>query len=305
MYELLLCHRCARSAGRTVLREHWRTVRAPLVATLKDALGYEYYGQLHRASRLNPLYLGILASRSWPLTALFSVVQGLPLPKPFRRADLADERWDAVELFRYGSREALVAALTSEAGLAAARRLAADAIGLVRYGAAVISEVVPVYDDPALRWPRTATVFCLRARPPMTRAQMLERWRTAHRELVLSLQPGLGYRNYDQLHAREEPELASAIGAFGVTESTFDGVAVLAYGSQRELLARLFSPATQFANLKLVRDEVNFIDGRNSALVFGEVELVAVSEALRSPDEPAQDRLASRRMSSAAFSAIM
>lgn len=283
MYALLLCYRRGRRAGRFAFRDHWRVRRASVIAELKSALGYDSYAQIHRASRLNILYLGILASRSWPLTALFSVMQGLPVPRLTRRANVAAERWDAVEIFRYESRETFLGALTSAAGLAAAKRLSADALGLVRHSAAVVSEIVPVYDDPGLGWPRTVTLFCLRARPPMTRAAMLERWRTAHRDLVLSLQPGLGYLNYDQLHARDASELMAAVEAFGATEGSFDGVAVIAYRNQQDLIRRLFSPATQIGNLKLVRDEVNFIDGRNSALVFGEATMVAGSGTTQPP----------------------
>lgn len=274
MYELLLCHRRSRRTGRGAFRDHWRSHRASLVAALKDQLGYDGYVQLHRSSRLNILYLGILASRSWPLAALFSVIQGLPLPSWRSRTDRIDERWDAVEIFRYESRAALVAALTAPAGLAAAARLSADALGFVRHSVAVVADVLPAYDDPALPWPRTVTLFCLRARPPMTRPAMLERWGGAHKALVQSLQLALGYRRYDQLHARETIEIVPAFKALGVSAGSFDGVALLAYGSQWDLIRRLPSPATQIGNLKLVWDEVNFIDGKNSALVFGEAEVL-------------------------------
>jgi hypothetical protein len=37
------------------------------------------------------------------------------------------------------------------------------------------------------------------------------------------------------------------------------------------------SPATQVANLRLGKDEVHFIDGQNSALMFGEAHRLRVS----------------------------
>jgi len=278
MYELLLCHRRSRHTGIGALRDHWRHRRGPVVTELKGALRYDSYVQVHRSSRLNILYLGILASRSWPLSALFSVLQGRSVPPLMGRPGRCNELWDVVESFRYASHMALVEAVTSDVGIAALKRLSADALGFVRQCAAVVAEVLPVYDDPSLGWPRTVTVFCLRARPPMTRDSMLERWRTAHRELVLSLRPTLEYRKYDQLHARDAPDLATE--AVGVPIGTFDGVAMLAYGSQWDLIKRLLSPATQIGNLRLSKDEVNFIDGRNSTLVFGEAYAFSGGETL-------------------------
>lgn len=270
MFELVLCHRRSRQTGIGVMRDHWRGTRAALVAQLRGALGFERYVQVHRVSRLNTLYLGILASRSWPLGALFSVLQGLPVPPLTGRGGGFEEKWDVVEAFRYGSEAALVQALTSGAGVAALERLSGDARPLVRHGTALLVEVLPLYEEAGLGWPRAVTVFCLRARPPLTRETMLERWRTIHRRLVLSLQPALGYRHYDQLHVRAATELAPAAAALGVPFGDFDGIAWLSHGNEGELKRRLLSPATNIANLRLSKDEVNFIDGRNSALVFGE-----------------------------------
>lgn len=263
MYELLLCHRRAHWVTPGAFFDHWRGRRREVVAQLRPALRYTAYAQLERTSRFDIVYLALRLSRSWPVAALLSAVQRLPVPPLFGRSE-DDERWDVVESFRYDSREELRAALESWEGVAAVAQLRADALGRVRNGATLVAEDLIVADDQTLGYPRTVTRFCLRARAPMTHAQMLERWKTAHKALVTELQPPLGYREYDQLHV--EPT-RKADG------SAFDGVAVLAYDAESSLLRRLLDVRTQLANFRLVKDEVHFIDLGRSALVFGQESL--------------------------------
>jgi hypothetical protein len=181
-----------------------------------------------------------------------------------------EEQWDLVEAFWYPSREALLHALTSQAGAEAGSQLAADGKRWVRRTAVITAEVFVANEDSTLRYPRIVTLFCLRALSSMTREQMLDYWGTSHKKLVMSLRSALKYRKYDQLHVRSAPELTTAVENLGGSAGEeFDGVAALAYGSQWELVRGLVNPRTQFANLKLVKDEVTFIDGTRSALVFG------------------------------------
>jgi len=259
MYELLLCHRRAHWVTPGAFFDHWRGRRREVVAQLRPALRYAQYVQLERASRFNILYLAIRASRSWPVTALLAALQRLPLPSFFTGSE-GDERWDVVESFRYASRGDLEAAFGSPEGIAALRSLGADALGRVRNGATLVTEDLVVSDDVALGYPRTVTRFCLRARPPLTHAQMLERWKTTHKALVTELQAPLGYREYDQLYVEPSPN---------ANGRSFDAVAVLAYGAESSLLRRLIDVRTQLANFRLVKDEVHFIDLGRSALVFG------------------------------------
>lgn len=259
MYELLLCHRRAHWVTPGAFFDHWRGRRREVVAELRPALRYAQYVQLERASRLNILYLAIRASRSWPVTALLAALQRLPLPSLFSGSE-GDERWDVVESLRYVSRDDLDAALSSLEGADALERLRADALGRVRNSATLVTEDLVVSDDRSLGYPRTVTRFCLRARAPLTHAQMLERWKTAHKALVTSLQAPLGYREYDQLYVEPAPQ---------ADQPGFDAVAVLAYGAESSLLRRLVNVRTQLANFRLVKDEVHFIDLGRSALVFG------------------------------------
>ena len=150
MFDLVVCHRRSRHTTIAALRDHWRGPRAALVTELKGALRFDRYVQVHRASRANTLYLGILGSRSWPLAALFSAAQGLPLPALTGRGGGFDEMWDVIEAFRYESPTAMIQALTSRAGIAALERLSGEARSLVRHGTALAVEVLPIYEEPGL-----------------------------------------------------------------------------------------------------------------------------------------------------------
>ncbi|MFQ6021416.1 MAG: EthD domain-containing protein [Acidiferrobacterales bacterium] len=271
MYKILLCHRRKKGLGYGKFHNHWMEPRSRLVLDLHAKLGYSRYAQLHQVRRINLLYQGIRFTRSPVVTALLSVIQGKKVPKSQRdRHTQREERWDVVEELWYPSREALVEALSSEAGVDAARRLVEDHTPFVRRTAVVTAEEFVAAEDPALRSPRITTVFCLRSRPGMTREEMLAYWGESHKQLVLSLQRALKYRAYDQLHVRSAAELSAVVEKLGGSAGEeFDGVAGLAYGSQWELVLGFLNPWTQVANLRLVKDEINFIDGQRSALVFG------------------------------------
>lgn len=271
MYKILLCHRRKKGLGYHKFHTHWRESRSRLVLDLHAELGYSQYAQLHQVRRINLLYQGIRFTRSSVVTALLSAIQGKRVRKSQRdRHTQREERWDVVDELWYPSREALVEALTSEAGVDAARRLVEDNTPWVRRTAVVTAEEFVAAADPEPHFPRISTMFCLRARPGMTREEMLAYWGETHKQLVLSLQHALRYRGYDQLHVRSAPELSAVVEKLGGSAGEeFDGVAELAHGSQWELVLGFFNPRTQLANLKLVQDEINFIDGQRSALVFG------------------------------------
>ncbi|MEX2455036.1 MAG: hypothetical protein WD470_10045 [Rhodospirillaceae bacterium] len=274
MYEIVLCYRRRRNVGRRALKAHWRGDRKALVRRLQHDLGFSGYTQLHRSSRLNALYLGIRATRSWPSAALFSLLRGRKVPSPFPSRGGADERWDIVETLAYPSLDALRSALATPAGASALAALRDDAAPMVRNGAALIAERRAVTSDDGLRFPRTVTMFQLRARPPMTGDDMLVYWGDKHRRLVESQTAAMGHRTYDQLHAlRHENEDAQLLTPFGGGQpDPFAGIARLAYGSQWDLVWRLADPRLHVANMRLVGDEVGFIDLGASILVFGTEE---------------------------------
>jgi hypothetical protein len=233
MFDLVLCHRRNRDVAIGAVRDHWRGARTSMISELRSTLGFEHYVQVHRASRLNGLYLGIRGTRSWPLAAMFSAGQGLSLPPLKGRAGAFDEMWDVIEAFRYRSPTAMIEALTTNAAIAGLQRLSGDARTLVRHSTAVPVEVLSLYEEPGLAWPRTVTILCLRARPPLTRETMQERWRTTHRQLMADVRAALVYRHYEQLHARTLKELGPVVAALGVTVGDFDGIAWIGYANER------------------------------------------------------------------------
>ena len=268
MYELVLCHRKKSGLGYDEFHSHWRQVRSALVLALQPALGYSSYGQLHQSSRLNPLYLSVLFTRSRLVTSLLATKKMVPRQPNSRMR--CEERWDVTDEFLFPSKDAMVQALMSEAGTAAARRLVEDQTPRVRRTEVVTADQFVAAPDPAPAMMDTRTVFFLRRRPELTRQEMLDYWSGSHKRLVLSLQNDLKYRSYNQLHVRSAPELAAVAQRFesSVAEE-FDGVAELCFTSQWDLVKGVFRPVTELANLKLVKDETNFVDGQRSELVLG------------------------------------
>ncbi len=268
MYKLVLCYRIKSGLGYGEFHDHWRQVRSALVLELQPALGYSSYAQLHQSCRLNPLYLSVLLTRSRLITSLLATKKMVPRQPNSRMR--CEERWDVTDEFLFPSKDAMVQALMSEAGTAAARRLVEDQAPRVRRTEVVTSEEFVAAPDPGPAPMDARTVFFLRRRPDLTRQEMLGYWGESHKRLVLSLQNDLKYRAYNQLHVRSAPELAAVAQRFESSAAEeFDGVAELCFTSLWDLVKGVFSPVTELANLKLVKDETNFVDGQHSELVLG------------------------------------
>jgi hypothetical protein len=268
MYKLVLCHRMNPGLGDDDSHDHWRQARSALVLDLQPALGYSSYAQTHQACRLNPLYLSILFSRSRSVSSLLATK---PMVARQRKSGPhREERWDVTDEFLFPSREVMIQGLMSEAGTVAVRRLVEDQTPRVRRTEVVTAEEFVVATDPAPAAKEARTVFFLRRRPELAREEMLRYWGENHKRLVLSVQNGLKYRAYNQLYVRSAPEFAALVQKFGgIAAEEFDGVAELCFTSQWDLVKGVLSPATELANLKLAKDETNFIDGERSQLVFG------------------------------------
>ncbi len=271
MYKVLLCHRRKKWVSHPKLHQHWLDERRPLVLGLRDALGFTRYAQLHQLPRRNFLYQGIRITRSWMVTSLFAAKQGRPIPRISRdRHTPREEQWDVIDQFWYPSRASLVESLTSRTAIGAANQLVKDHRMLVRRTAVIIAEEFVAAADPSPNSPRITTMFCLRSPHGMTRREMLDYWGTSHKRLVLSLHGDLGFRVYNQLHVRIAPEFAPVIEILGGSVGDeFDGVAELSYRGQWDLIRGFLNIRTQIANLRLVSDEISFIDAQRSALVFG------------------------------------
>lgn len=271
MYRILLCHRWNDGSPKREHRAHWREERARLVHRLHPRLGYSRYVQTYPTARWNPLYLAIRASRGPLVTGLFRLMRGVRAsPSPAADDTAQAGRWDVVEELAYPSREALLEALSSEAGGEALDELARDHAPRVRRTGVMIAEAIRAEPKREPRFPRVGTLFFLRRRGDMTREQMLACWGTSHKALVESLSGRLGYDAYNQMHNRADAELAGAAGRLAsVSHDPFDGVAELAYRSLGGIVLRFINPLTQIANARLIRDEVTFLDHRGSVLVFG------------------------------------
>lgn len=290
MYKILLCHRRRRWSRSRRFHDYWRQHYRDLVLELRADLGYSRYAQLHQVCRANLLYQGIRATRGRLLTWLLSRKLGVELPARSRDGALqSDERWDVADELWYPSRNDLVAALTSPRGREAARRLIEARDGWVRRTAIVAAEEL-VTAAPAPAPSRVIrTMLCLRRVDRMTREQMQSHWTTSHRELVRRLGADLKYLGYDQLVTRNGPDLAAVVEALGGSDSVeYDGIAGLTFPSQWELFKGLFSLRAQRADLTLVGDEITFIDGSRSSLVFGardEIYLGATDAKVSLPPE--------------------
>lgn len=271
-YKMLLCHRLAPGRSRKAFHSHWRGPRKELVLGLQEALGFESYIQVHQYVRCNPIYQGIRISRSRFVTNLFARKEGQQIgPKPDPDTTRA-ERWDVVEELVYPSRDALVEALTAMAGREAGAQLVEDQRSRVRRTAVMAVEINPVI-RPKGGFPSVTTLFFLRSRPPLDRAQMIDYWKNSHATFFASLQDVLDYSAYDQMYVRDAEDLRQAVAALGGgVGEPFDAVARVAYDDQWTLGRGFLSLRTQIANIKLIKDEVTFIDGGRSTLMLGEAD---------------------------------
>ena len=271
MYKLLICHRSVPDLSYRQFHTHWLKQRSSLVLKLKSQLGYTQYRQLHQLPRTNLLYNGILLTRSPLVTGLLAAKAPENVSSQANSRHIQQsESWDVIEQFWYPSQEALVTNLMTQQGKEAAQQLVADQGSSVASTTVITAEEFVIDKPASLSFPRINNMFLLRSPRDMTRETMLNYWITEHKALVQSKQSALRYRAYDQLHVRSSPELSVVVETLGgqVSEE-FDGIAVLVYGRQWELLQGFLDLRTQFANLQLVKDETTFIDHRRSVLVFG------------------------------------
>lgn len=125
-------------------------------------------------------------------------------------------------------------------------------------------------ENPRLNFPRLVNLYCLRHSPNLTQAEMFTYWGNTHKQLVVSLQQSLKYSSYEQLYSRDSQPLDSVVNSLSSVETQgFDAVASLAYQNEDELIRGFFTLKTQLANLKLIKDELNFLDFQRSTLALG------------------------------------
>jgi hypothetical protein len=269
-YRLLLCHRRRDGVRPSAMRDHWEGSRQRLMADLSSDLGADRYEQFQQLERGDLVYRALRFSRGPLVVGLLTAVRERRLPR-FSAGSAAPgvEAWDVIEQFRYQSKEALLAALTSEPGALAMRRLVDDHPPWSARFQMIAAAEHPVLADPSPQATRVGVTFCLRAPSDLGRQAMLDHWLGSHAQLARSLGPALGFVAYSQLEADGDPALTAAVQSFGGGGEDYDGVAELYYADLGVLRRGLFRLRTQAANLKLVRDEITFIDMPRSTLVLG------------------------------------
>ena len=170
----------------------------------------------------------------------------------------------------YESKASLLQAIASSAGIWAAQQLQQDAKPYVQKTLAIITEETIFASDPNSTGPRLVNLYSFRGVLSRHRMDVLNYWKTVHSKLALRLQAALNYRAYEQLHVQDGEEFQTLLQVFGESSETgFDGIASLGYGNEGELMQAFLSARTQCANLKLMQDEVTFINAARSSLMLG------------------------------------
>ncbi len=110
--------------------------------------------------------------------------------------------------------------------------------------------------------------FCLRRLPTLSREAFQDYWRNTHADLVMGLQPALGFRRYVQFHSGFD-KLSAQAAAFRQSPEAFDGIAELWWDDVDTMLRASATDAAKAAFAALYEDEKNFIDLANSPMWYG------------------------------------
>lgn len=278
MYALILAHHRPEGTHRRGFQEEMHEERPGLVRDVADRIGCSTYVQVHQAGRFDPVYQGVRATRSWPMTAPAEAIQGLGFEPWWAGGSfLPQPPWDVLEIFEYERDRPPMRIPETASQKEAIDRLTDDHHDRSGATIALVAETAVPAPDEGPDDPGVSVLFFLRRRTELTRAAMQRYWRDEHAPFVVSLQDALGYRAYAQMFVREETDygkLARALG--GGPAEPYDGVAHLQYADTRALAAGFVDPRTLIANARLVADEVTFADAQRSTMVVGRTHRFAV-----------------------------
>ncbi len=263
---LLLCHRRAHDQDVDIFFSAWAASRAELVRSLQHRSGYASYFQVQRVSRLHPVYVALRLSRHPLITACISALKSLrpAMRRPSPSAS-DEERWDLLEFFVWHHDPGRVDHGELEDMLA---RLQSHADGRVRRSQQVLAARPAWFGARPMADCAAVVTFCLRPRPGLGVADMLDYWLRSHGPFVNGMRKAIGFARYEQITAIRDTSAGSGPRA---SSDPFAGAAVLGYRRMRDLAVGTVRPATIIANLKLVWDESGFMNHRRSALVLGRV----------------------------------
>lgn len=116
-------------------------------------------------------------------------------------------------------------------------------------------------------------VMCLYRHPDMTREQFQDYWLNKHAPLFRSFAETFRAKRYVQDHTLDTPLNAILRDSRGMAEA-YDGVAVVWFESEEELVAAMSSPEGQRVSAVLLEDESTFVDHTRSTAFIAKEELV-------------------------------
>jgi uncharacterized protein (TIGR02118 family) len=117
-------------------------------------------------------------------------------------------------------------------------------------------------------------VFCLRRLPSLSRAEFQAYWRDRHGPLMRRNMAAFGARRYVQLHTLDGA-MADFIATSRGTAAPYDGVVIVEWDDM-ETFARFNDAADgRAAGREMYKDELNFIDLENSAIMMTEARFEA------------------------------
>lgn len=110
--------------------------------------------------------------------------------------------------------------------------------------------------------------FCIRRLPGMSRSEFQDYWRNHHADLVMSLQPAIGFKRYVQFHTGLD-KLTAKAAEFRNSPEPYDGIAELWWEDEDTMRRYSATEAARAGFAALYEDELNFIDLANSPMAYG------------------------------------
>lgn len=229
-------------------QRYWWSVHGPLVASFATSLDIRRYVQVHTLES--------------PFNAALSAPRGTEEPA-----------YDGVAELWWDSEPALIAAMGSDAGRAAAAALLADEAKFIDFAASPLwfnveyPQVNPV-GEAVVALPRSTWVklyYPLRLREDLGVEAGQRYWRVQHGPIIRGLAPALGIHRYQQVHRIDSTLEAGLREARGTTVAPYDGHAETWFdlGTPRQ------AEETRRAGELAVEDERRFIDLPRSPIWIG------------------------------------
>lgn len=250
MIRLTFLLRARAELSRERFTDYWLQEHGPLVASVARQLNMMRYVQVHT----------LWDDEATAAAAAMAKARGGMEPV-----------YDGVAEVYWESREALVEALATDAGQAAAALLVADEARFVDLPSSPLwlnYEYPQVNPTPELlvARPRSDLVklyFPLRMRRVLELSWARDYWRHNHGPIIRRQAAGSGIQRYLQVHRADDELEASLRAARGTVVAPYDGHAELWF-NRTDLGSS--SPERRAAARRAVEDEANFIDFERSAM---------------------------------------